>query len=96
MWFIPLVATWAILTGALELIGAVRLRNVVNGPMAKGEWLLAATGIVTLALGVAAAVQPDYISTTFTWILAGYGVVSGALLLALGLNVRSWNPLTSA
>jgi len=90
--FVYLIGAWAILTGGLELMGAFRLRRVVNGPMVKGEWLLGASGVLSLLFGVLVAVQSDAGGATLAWVIGGYAVLSGALLLALALNIRTWRP----
>lgn len=89
-WFVELIVAWAFLTGALELVGAFRLRRFVKGAMAKGEWLLAASGVVSLALGALLTIQPNATGLAFVTVLGGYAVISGVLLLALGFNIRSW------
>jgi uncharacterized membrane protein HdeD (DUF308 family) len=47
------VAVWAILSGVAEMIAAVALRREITG-----EWALFLIGILSVALGVAMAVQP--------------------------------------
>ena len=89
-WFVELIAAWAFLTGGLELVGAFRLRRLVKGAMAKGEWLLAASGVVSLVLGALLTVQPNATGLAFVTVLGGYALISGVLLLALGLNIRTW------
>ena len=90
--FVYLIVLWAIVTGALELIGAFRLRSDAKGPMVKGEWLLGVSGLVSMLFGVIAASRADASTVTFMWIIGGYAVVSGVLLLALGVNIRGWQP----
>ena len=89
-WFVELIAAWAFVTGALELTGALRLRRLVKGAMAKGEWLLGASGVVSLVLGGLLTVQPNATGLAFVSLLGGYAVISGVLLVALGLNIRTW------
>lgn len=89
-WFVDLIAAWAVLTGALELAGAYRLRRLVKGPMIKGEWLLGASGVISLVLGGLLFTGPDPAGLAFISVLGGYAVISGVLLLALGLNIRTW------
>jgi uncharacterized membrane protein HdeD (DUF308 family) len=90
--FAYLIVAWAFVTGGLELIGALRLRKVVNGPMVRGEWLLGASGVLSLLFGGLVAAQSDASGTTLAWVIGGYALVSGALLLALALNIRTWRP----
>jgi uncharacterized membrane protein HdeD (DUF308 family) len=89
-WFVELIAAWAFITGALELVGAYRLRKVATGPLVRAEWLLAASGIVSLVLGVLLTVQTYATGLEFVAVLGGYAVISGLLLLALGWNIRTW------
>ena len=90
MWFVYFIMAWAFSTGGLELIGALRLRRLVNGDMAKGEWLLGASGVLSLLFGGLVAVQSDASGAPFVWVIGGYAIVSGGLLLALALNIRNW------
>ena len=90
--FVYLVVAWAFATGGLEVMGALRLRQVVNGPMVKGEWLLGASGVLSLLFGALVAVQSDGGGAALAWVIGGYAIVSGALLLALALNIRTWQP----
>ena len=90
MWFVYFIMAWAFSTGGLELIGALRLRRMVNGDMVKGEWLLGASGVLSLLFGGLVAAQSDAGGVAFVWVIGGYAIVSGALLLALALNIRSW------
>jgi uncharacterized membrane protein HdeD (DUF308 family) len=88
-----LVVAWAVATGTLEVAGAVRLRQIVKDRLVTGEWLLAASGLLTLLFAAVFAVQTDARAATFTLLLGGYAIASGVLLLSLGLNIRSWRGL---
>jgi uncharacterized membrane protein HdeD (DUF308 family) len=90
MFFVDLIMTWAFVTGGLTLVGAFRLSRNVNGPLVRGEWLLGVTGVISLAFGVLLAVRPTVGSVAFMWTVGSYSVVSGLLLLALALNIRTW------
>jgi uncharacterized membrane protein HdeD (DUF308 family) len=90
LWFVYLIMTWAFVTGALELVGAFALRQSVKGPMVKGEWLLGASGVLSLVFGTLVAAQPDARAVIFMWTIGTYAILSGALLLALALNIRRW------
>jgi len=91
LWFVQLIVLWAVITGVLELIGVLRLRRVAHGTMVMGEWLLALSGVASVAFGVVFALRPDL--GALTGVLGVYGIVSGALLLMLALNVRRWPQL---
>lgn len=90
LWFVPLIAAWAFVTGALELTGAYSLRKSVKGPFVSGEWLLGLSGLLSLVFGVVVAMQSGAVVTPLMWTLGGYALLSGALLVALALNIRTW------
>ena len=88
---VQLIMMWAFLTGILEIAGAWRLRRAVVGPMVQGEWLLSASGFLSIAFGAVLARGVG----SFPLIVGGYALASGVLLVALALNVRSWQPTLS-
>jgi uncharacterized membrane protein HdeD (DUF308 family) len=90
LWFASLIVAWAFVTGALELAGAYSLRKSVKGPLVRGEWLLAASGVLSLVFGAAVSAATSAEVARFMWTVGGYAVLSGALLLALALNIRTW------
>jgi uncharacterized membrane protein HdeD (DUF308 family) len=88
--FVYLIVAWAIVTGLMALAGAYNLRKQVNGPLVRGEWLLAASGVVSLVFGLAMAVGSPAQVVPFMWTVGGFAVISGTLLTALALNIRTW------
>jgi uncharacterized membrane protein HdeD (DUF308 family) len=90
MWFVYFIMAWAFSTGGLELVGALRLRQMISGDMVKGEWLLGASGVLSLLFGGLVALQTNASGVAFVWVTGGYAIVSGALLVALALNIRTW------
>jgi uncharacterized membrane protein HdeD (DUF308 family) len=91
------VATWAIVTGVLEIVTAVRLRKMIEG-----EWLLGLSGLLSVALGAALALFPGPGALALVVWIGAYAVLSGTILIALGVRARSWQressrpPLTRA
>ncbi|HEX6270096.1 MAG TPA: HdeD family acid-resistance protein [Anaerolineales bacterium] len=77
------IAGWAVLTGILEIVAAIRLRAEI-----KNEWLLALGGLVSIALGVFLFFQPVTGGIAIIWTLAAYAMIFGVLLIALGLRLR--------
>lgn len=47
------IAAWAVITGVLQIVAAIRLRKEI-----KGEWLLILSGLVSVAFGVLLFLQP--------------------------------------
>ena len=81
------LSAWAILTGILEFVAAVRLRQAIEG-----EWLLGLSGLLSILLGlavpVALYVNPPATILSVAWIIAFYAVIAGVALIALGLRLR--------
>ncbi len=79
-----LIAGWAIVTGLLEIFAAVQLRRQIQG-----EWLLGLSGILSIIFGILLAIQPGSGALALVWLIGGYAVVLGVLLIALGLRLRN-------
>lgn len=80
------IALWAISTGILEIVAAVRLRREITN-----EWMLGFGGFVSFALGVLLFFQPAAGSVIITLMIGLYALVFGILLVVLGLRLRKWN-----
>jgi len=78
-----LIAGWCLATGALEIVQAVRLRKVI-----RGEWLLALRGAVSILLGCALALSPGAGVLVLVLWIGAFAIVTGALLIALGVRLR--------
>jgi uncharacterized membrane protein HdeD (DUF308 family) len=82
---LAVVAAWALITGAFEIAAAIRLRKVITG-----EWLLALSGIASVALGLLLVMFPGPGALTLVLWVGAYAFVSGVLLIALAIRLRSW------
>jgi uncharacterized membrane protein HdeD (DUF308 family) len=81
------IGAWAILTGVLEIIGAIRLRKVISG-----EWLLALSGLLSVAFGVLVLAFPGAGAIGIAFILGVYAAAAGIVLIALGVRLRTLAP----
>ena len=77
------VAIWAIATGLLEIVAAVRLRKQIEGEL----WLILA-GLASVAFGVLLVARPGAGALTLLWLFAVYAIAFGVLLLLLAFRVR--------
>lgn len=77
------IALWAVATGVLQIVAAVRLRNEIEG-----EWLLALSGLASVAFGVVLMVRPMAGAIALLWIIATYAILFGILLVVLAFKAR--------
>jgi uncharacterized membrane protein HdeD (DUF308 family) len=77
------IAVWAILTGIMEVIAAMRVRRVISN-----EWALIVSGALSVVFGVLLVIQPGAGALTLVWLIGIYAVVFGAGLLAFALRLR--------
>ena len=77
------IAIWAIATGLLEIVAAIRLRKHITG-----EIWLGLAGIASVLFGVLLVAQPGAGALTLLWLIAVYAIAFGVMLLLLAFRVR--------
>jgi uncharacterized membrane protein HdeD (DUF308 family) len=80
-----LVAAWSLVTGIAEIIAAIHLRKYIEH-----EWLLILSGLLSVAFGVLLFLLPAAGALALAIWIGAYALVFGALLIGLGLRLRSW------
>jgi uncharacterized membrane protein HdeD (DUF308 family) len=77
------IAFWALVTGILEIVAAVRLRREIQG-----EWMLALSGVLSVLFGILLLVWPATGALAVVFLIGLYAIVFGVVLVALGLRLR--------
>jgi len=77
------IAGWCMATGVLEIVAAIRRRKYIVG-----EWLLALSGVLSIALGLALALMPIAGLLVVAWWIGAYSLAFGILLVILGFRLR--------
>jgi len=78
-----LIAAFALVTGALQLVSAVRLRGEVRGV----GWLTLA-GITSVLFGVMMIALPRAGMLALAWLIAAYGIIFGISMISLSMSLR--------
>jgi uncharacterized membrane protein HdeD (DUF308 family) len=81
--FVWLIGCWALLTGALEIASAVRLRKIIEH-----EWALGLAGLLSVAFGLLMFYRPIAGGLAITWWLGGYALFFGVLMIVFGFRLR--------
>ena len=79
------IAIWAIATGFLEIVIAIRLRKEIAN-----EWLLVLGGLASVAFGVLLTTRPEAGALAVLSLIAGFAFVFGVILVALAFRARSF------
>jgi uncharacterized membrane protein HdeD (DUF308 family) len=78
------IAYWSIFRGILEIVGAVRLRHLVQGE----SWLILG-GIASIAFGVLLIMSPGSGLLAVIWLVGIYAVIFGIAQLMLGFRLKN-------
>jgi uncharacterized membrane protein HdeD (DUF308 family) len=78
-----IIAVWALITGVLELVAAVRLRKVIHN-----EWWLVLGGIASVVFGLVLLAAPGAGALAVIWLIAAYAIVFGVLMIGLALRLH--------
>ena len=79
-----IIAFWAVLTGVLEVVAAVRLRRAITN-----EWGLIIGGVLSVLFGIVLIVAPGAGALAVVFLIGAYAVLFGITLLMLSWRLRS-------
>jgi uncharacterized membrane protein HdeD (DUF308 family) len=77
------IAFWAIVVGLMEIMIAIRLRKEI-----KGEMFLALSGALSIVFGLLLIARPGAGALALTWMIGGYAIGFGLILLALSFRLK--------
>jgi uncharacterized membrane protein HdeD (DUF308 family) len=83
------VGLWALITGAMQLLEAPRMRREFSG-----DTMLGVSGAVRLLLGIVLLARPHAGMAALVVLLALYAFVEGILMLGLAIAGRPRTPVT--
>jgi uncharacterized membrane protein HdeD (DUF308 family) len=79
------IASWAIVVGVLQVWGAIQLRKEIEN-----EWLLALSGLLSMAVGVLVIAEPGAGALSIVWIIGSFAVLVGCLYTGLAFRLKKF------
>jgi uncharacterized membrane protein HdeD (DUF308 family) len=80
---IPLIAVWAIVTGVLEVWGAIQLHKEIEV-----EWMMALSGLLSFVLGVTLFTRPSAGALAVVWLIGSFAILVGCIYVSLALWLK--------
>jgi uncharacterized membrane protein HdeD (DUF308 family) len=80
-----IVAAWAILTGIMEIVSAVTLREYLSQ-----EWALIIAGVLSIVFGIILFARPGVGLLSILWLVGVYSIIFGVLFIVRAFQLRSW------
>jgi uncharacterized membrane protein HdeD (DUF308 family) len=80
---VMIIGVWAIALGLAEVAAGIALRKEIPD-----EWVLILSGIVSVLFGGALLYNPGAGAVAMLWLIAGWAIVVGVLLIILSFQLR--------
>jgi uncharacterized membrane protein HdeD (DUF308 family) len=78
------IASWAFLTGILEIVAAIELRKHIGN-----EFWLILGGIASIVFALLLVWHPLAGALTLVWLIGAYAIIFGVIMIALAFRLRS-------
>ena len=78
------IAAWALATGVLRIVAAIRLRKEITG-----EFWLALSGIAAVVFGFLIMMNPAAGALAIAWLIGWYALFLGAMLVMLSIKLHN-------
>ncbi|HSK93457.1 MAG TPA: DUF308 domain-containing protein [Candidatus Angelobacter sp.] len=79
-----IIGAWAVITGVIEIVMAVRLRRVI-----RGELWMGLAGLASILFGILIIVFPAAGALSLVWLISAFAITFGAFEIGLGWRLRS-------
>ena len=80
-----LIAAWAMATGIVEIIAAIRVRESIAN-----ELMLLVGGVASVIFGILMLVFPTAGAYAIVWLIGLYAMLFGILMIAFSLRLRTY------
>jgi uncharacterized membrane protein HdeD (DUF308 family) len=79
------VAAWAVVSGIMQILGAIRLRKVINN-----EWLMILNGVISILFGIVLAANLIDGAAVLTMFFGAFAVLSGIFSVMLSFKIKNY------
>ena len=79
------IASWAIIVGVLQVWVAVQLRKEIQN-----EWLLALSGLLSIAFGVLVIASPGAGALSAVWMIGWFALLAGCIYIGLAFRLKQF------
>ncbi len=81
------IAAWAILSGLIQIIGAIKLRKVISN-----EWFMILNGVISVLFGIVLAGNLVTGAGVMLMIFGAFAILSGIFTIILSFKIKSYKP----
>jgi uncharacterized membrane protein HdeD (DUF308 family) len=77
------IATWAIVLGVFQIIGAIRLRKEIDN-----EWTLGLGGLLSVLFGIVMLIAPGAGALALIWAIGSFAILFGILMVMAAFKLK--------